>query len=58
MEIEQERKFLVDHIPYNNPFPEKLPKWIGKEVTGIYEYSNVAIALRNADSKEPRKPHQ
>lgn len=29
-----------------NPFPEILPDWIGKEVTGIYKYTNVAIAKK------------
>jgi len=27
-----------------NPFPETLPDWIGEEITGIKEYSNIYIA--------------
>lgn len=27
-----------------NPFPETLPDWVGEEVTGVKEYSNIYIA--------------
>lgn len=30
-----------------NPFPEKLPDWIGEEITGKREYSNIYIAKNN-----------
>lgn len=48
----------VDHYPdleltvaeyeftEDNPLPDPLPDWIGEEVTGVYEYTNPAIAKR------------
>lgn len=30
----------------DNPLPNPLPSWIGKEVTNIYEYTNPALAKR------------
>ena len=30
----------------DNPLPDPLPDWIGEEITGMYEYTNPAIAKR------------
>ncbi len=51
-----------------NPLPEILPEWIGEEVTGVYKYSNVALAQnssnfinykdgRNCDCLQPGCPY-
>jgi CYTH domain-containing protein len=37
---------MVAEFEYSddNPFPDKLPDWIGEEITGKREYSNIYIA--------------
>lgn len=48
-ELKNGESLLVAEIEYSDeePFPDVLPDWIGEEITGKSEYSNIVLAKNN-----------
>lgn len=50
-------KLGVAEFEYSNDseFPTELPYWIGAEVTGVYEYTNVGLARKFKNNKKTER---